>query len=402
MALHMTLTTARLTLVVGLSAILTSCASGYGPSATAFFSGVTASTRFGSTPDQPDLGEANSVYVDPDGIEENAPDSYTVVRGDTLWDISDRFLKEPWRWSEIWGYNPQVYNPHLIYPGDELALNYVNGQPTLSLTRQGVPVATSGTDEPFLGAAEGREKLSPRIRSESLDDAIPTIAGDAISQFLVHPRVVDKALINNAPYVIANDNESLIAAVGNKIYVRGKMNRDQTSYGVFRQNKTLVDPTNGAHLGVEIMHVADAKLLSVGDPSTLGITSNKMETIAGDVLLPIDNDTAVHRYVLRMPELRGDARIVSLVNAISQTGRNQVVVLNVGDSASIQEGDVLAVETQGNGFVDKKGRQSWEHIQLPDQRTGVLMVFKTFEKVSYALVMESTRPIKINDIVTGI
>ena len=110
----------------------------------------------------------------------------------------------------------------------------------------------------------------------------------------------------------------------------------------------------------------------------------------------------MHRYVLRMPELRGDARIVSLVNAISQTGRNQVVVLNVGDSASIQEGDVLAVETQGNGFVDKKGRQSWEHIQLPDQRTGVLMVFKTFEKVSYALVMESTRPIKINDIVTGI
>ena len=245
-------------------------------------------------------------------------------------------------------------------------------------------------------------KLSPRIRSESLDNAIPTIAGDSIAPFLVHPRVVDSASLASAPYVIANDDNRLIASIGSKIYVRGQINRNQTNYSVFRKNKALIDPVNGANLGFEVTHVADAKLLSVGDPSTLGLTSNKMETIAGDILLPLNTDPTLHSYVPRLPELRGEARIVSLVNAIARTGRDQVVVLNMGNNSNIQPGDVLAVETRGRTAIDETSGRRREHVKLPNQRTGVLMVFKTFDKVSYALVMESTRPIEVNDIVTGI
>jgi len=410
MALHISANSARFTLAIGLSALLASCSTGHKPSAMAIAPEVSKSSRFDASAQHVNYGGTTAVprvYIDEGQIEEDAPDAYTVVTGDTLWDISDRFLKEPWRWTEIWGYNPQVYNPHLIYPGDVLALDYVNGRPTLSLTREGVRIEP-GAGEPYLGAAEPgagklpRVKLEPKIRSESLDDAIPMISGNAISQFLVYPRVETEAVTRNAPYIIANDDGRLISAIGNRIYVRGTLNRNQTSYGVFRRNKVLIDPVNGANLGVEMMHVADAKLLSVGDPSTLGITSNKMETISGDVLLPINADTATHQYIPRMPELRGEARIVSLVNAIAKTGRNQVVVLNVGQSANIQEGDVLAVETRGTSVVDKRGAHAWESVKLPNQRTGVLMVFKTFDKVSYALVMESTRPITVNDIVTGI
>ena len=404
MALQMTMTTARLSLAVCLSTILAACASGPAPSA--FAIAPDAPTGLGSLDDgqYTYTTAVPRVFIDPGQLEEDAPDVYTVVRGDTLWDISDRFLKEPWRWTEIWGYNPQVYNPHLIYPGDVLALEYINGKPTLMLTRNGKSIPHN-ISEPALGAANpenAREKLSPRIRSESLDNAIPTIAGDAIAPFLVHPRVVDAAMLASAPYVIANDDNRLIASIGSKIYVRGQMNRDQINYGVFRKNKALIDPVNGANLGFEVTHVSDAKLLTVGDPSTLGLTSNKMETIAGDIVLPMEDDKTLHSYVPRLPELRGEGRIVSLVNAIARTGRDQVVVLNVGNNSDVQPGDVLAVETRGRDALDKQGGGKWEEVKLPNQRTGVLMVFKTFDKVSYALVMESTRPLEVNDIVTGI
>lgn len=422
MALHMTVPTARLILVVSLSALLAACSFGHAPTAIVLDKSTQVNDRFGE--DGLNSNEYTTVvpraYIDSEQLDENAPSSYTVVRGDTLWDISDRFLKQPWMWTEIWGYNPQIYNPHLIYPGDKLALEYVNGKPTLVLTRNGkiIPGNQAGNQGgPLLGAANPvvidadgnpiaqpgqRTRLSPRIRSESLDDAIPMIPRDSIQQFLVQPRVVDLNTLNSSPYVIGNFNGSLASAVGNQFYVRGRLNRDQTSYGVFRRNKQLRDPATNAILGYEITHVADAKLLSVGDPSTLMITNNKMETIKGDILLANDDASASHMFIPRLPELIGEARIVSLINAIAQTGRNQVVVLNIGANSNIQEGDVLAIETRGQTIIDERGRGGHERVKMPNTRTGVVMVFKTFDKVSYALVMESTRPVMINDIITGI
>jgi len=419
MALHKTVPTLSLALAVSLSALLAAC-SAPGPSAMVVQDTRQADQTFSaSTRGEPTLGAANytsvlpRAYINADELEVDAPDAYTVVRGDTLWDISDRFLKKPWFWTQIWDYNPQIYNPHLIFPGDLLVLEYVNGQPTLVLTRNGKEVPRG----PVMGAASetaldadgdplpqngSRVRMSPRIRSESLDDAIPTISGDSIQQFLVHPRVVDAQTLANSPYVISNQDASLISSLGNQIYVRGTISRSQTAYSIYRRSKELIDPVNGASLGYEIKHVSDAKLLSVGDPSTLTITDNKMETIAGDILLASNEGSTTHQYVPRLPEIKGEARIVSLVNAISQTGRDQVIVLNVGMDSGVRAGDVLAIETRGKSIVDPRGNSAYEQVKLPNQRTGVVMVFKAFDKVSYALVMESTRPVLMNDVITGI
>ena len=440
MALHMTETTSRLTLIVGLSVIMASCSSSRVPSAMVeapAIDRISSQQKYTQAQADRDNRQTQSnltvavprVYVDSDQIEADAPDSYTVVRGDTLWDISDRFLKEPWRWTEIWGYNPQVVNPNLIYPGDKLALKYVNGKPTLSLTRNnqlvspgsvpGVRASSADDANAYRNASDNasdnsgnnagnntggnaRVKLSPRVRAETLEDAIPMISSESISQFLVHPLVLENSTIGKAPYIIANDEDRLIASTDSKIYVRGRLNRANTSYGVYRKSKELIDPVSGAHLGYEVTHVSNARLLSVGDPSTLILTSNIKETITGDFLLPTNSEATPSQYVQRLPKLLGDARIVSLVDSISQSGRNQVVVLNVGTDSSIQTGDVLAVETAGHTVTDTHKSKKGDRVNLPNQRIGALMVFRTFDKVSYALVMESTRPIKVNDFVTGI
>lgn len=340
--------------------------------------------------------------IDAGKLEPDAPERYTVVRGDTLWDISDRFLKEAWQWPQIWDYNPQIKNPHLIYPGDEIALEYVNGQPRLVIERDGQIVSRSGNGNGN-GTPLGTERLSPRIRSESLDDAIPMIPGDAIASFLVHPRVVGLKELNDAPYVVGNYDGRLISAIGHQIYVRGNLSREQPQYAVFRKSKKLQDPVTKKTLGYEVQHVSDVKLMHLGDPSTLMVTSNKMETIAGDLLLATNDDGISHNYETRMPQLAGgEARVVSLVNSISQSGRDQVVVLNLGKNNKIEPGDVLAIESRGGTFIDRRGKRNFEEVRMPNTRTGVVMVFKTFDEVSYALVMESTLPVRVNDVVTGI
>jgi hypothetical protein len=403
----------RVILGISLTALLGACSLGQGPALKVVEAPapVSVQDRFSNTGR---IAEHNSVVprasIDEANVDRDAPDVYTVIKGDTLWDISDRFLKQPWLWPTVWDYNPQIANPHLIYPGDKIALEYVNGKPTLVIARNGVVLPLDGANG---SSAAGRtsvanatslntERLSPRIRSESLDDAIPMIPGNSIQQFLVHPQVVSSEVIDSAPYIVGNYDNRLISAIGHQIYARGNISREQTRYGVYRKNKPLRDPLSGELLGYEVQHVADAKLLNTGDPATLVITSNKLETIAGDLLLPSNNDGITHTYVPRMPEIRGEGRIISLVNAISQTGRDQVVVLNLGKRSGIKIGDVLAVEARGGSMIDTRGRSSFERIRMPNTRTGVLMVFQTFDKVSYALVMESTRPVKKYDVITGI
>lgn len=332
-------------------------------------------------------------------INNDRPNSYTVVRGDTLWDISGRFLEEPWRWPEVWGANPNIKNPHLIYPGDKIRLEYgPDGRPRLVVNRNGADI--NGFD--VSDQSGNVERLSPRIREESLEEAIPTIAGDTIKQFLVHPRVVANADFVSAPYIVGNDQQRLASALGQEIYARGNISGSQRSYGVFRRSKPLRDPQTNEFLGQEVTHVANAKLLDIGDPATLVITKNFMETITGDRLLETNQAYTPHQYIPRTPQFEGTGRVVSLVDSITRSGRNQVVVLNLGERNQVQVGDVLALESRGATLRDPiKGTRSGT-VKLPNRRTGVVLVFQTFEKVSYALVMESKRPIFRNDIVTPI
>ncbi|MFT5045311.1 MAG: hypothetical protein ACI8UP_002282 [Porticoccaceae bacterium] len=416
MAINKTVHTAKLAIAVSLATLMTACA-GNGPDPLMATSPDLVD-RFGQNGLQVDEFSDNiaRAYIDPALLRSDAPVDYTIIRGDTLWDIAGRYLNKPWMWTSIWEANQQIRDPNLIFPGDKLELEYIDGLPTILLSQNGI--ATAG-GEPQLGASNAsqaldehgnsiaiysnsRVKLGPIIRAKSLDAAIPTIAGDSIQQFLIHPLVVDIETLNTAPYVVANQDNRLISSVGSQIYARGQINRRQINYGIYRKSDELRDPDTGVLLGHEITHVADAKLLNLGDPSTLMITSNKMETTSGDILLSSSVGEASHQYVPRIPKLNGEGRIISLFNAISQTGRDQVVVLNVGKSGNIKTGDVLAIESKGRQVVDKFVKYGPNHVKLPNVRTGVVMVFKTFEKVSYALVMESTRPVRINDIITGI
>ena len=417
MATILTAPAARLALAASLSALLGACSFGKGQVIQVLSEPdpIRVQQRFIDSEDEYSYSAVvPRAYVEEENLNESAPDAYTVVRGDTLWDISARFLKHPWLWPTVWDYNPQIANPHLIFPGDEIALEYINGEPTLVVARNGVRLQTgsaTGNTETTGNTSGGRAatgtslqsvRLSPRIRSESLNDAIPLIPADSIRQFLVHPRVVSAAELRRAPYVVGNNDKRLISAIGHKVYARGKLNKEQPKYGIFRRSNELRDPLTKQLLGYEVTHVADAKLLSIGDPSILGITSNNMETIAGDVLLATNEDAVVHAYTPRLPEIRGEGRIISLVNAISQTGRDQVVVLNLGERSGIKIGDVLAIESRGGSIIDNRGKHGYERVDMPHSRTGVLMVFKTFDKVSYALIMESNRPILLNDVITGI
>jgi len=397
----------RVLIAATLTALLSACGSArYGNQPTVLTQDpVQANNRFGSSGSVDGNVNYNGAFptaLVPDGqLNPDAPNTYEVVEGDTLWDISGRFLNSAWLWPQIWDYNPQIQNPHLIYPGDQISVTYVNGRPSLTLTRDGENIA-SGTGRAGSASSGNALRVSPRIRVESLANAVPTIPADAIQQFLVRPNVVTNSQLRRSPYVVGNADNRLISSLGQQIFVRGTVDHSMTRFGIYRKTDTLRDPRTGRVLGTEVIHVAEAKLLNVGDPSTMIITENSREVIAGDLLLPSANDGFAKSYTPRLPALEGEGRIVSLVDAISQSGRDQIVTINLGKNVGIEVGDVLAIEAHGETLIDRHGRRNFDRISMPNQRTGVLMVFQTFDDVSYALVMESTRPIRKNDIIAGI
>jgi LysM domain-containing protein len=391
-----------------------------------------------------------SVIADELTINPEHPETYTVVKGDTLWDISARFLEQPWRWSEIWGVNPQIENPHLIYPGDVVSLTYQDGQPVLSVNR--------GTGQ----AATGRNvKLSPTVRSSDNVEAIPTIPLDAIQQFLKRPIVLDENEMDRWPYVVSSYDEHLIATTGNTIYVRGiAEDTDATQYSIYRKGPAYTNPKKDGYsedeiLGYEAIYIGDATLQKKGDPASAIVTTVDREVLNGDRLIPqSDEDVRTEFYPgSTMREVEGN--ILSVVDGVSQIGQYQVVVLNLGEEQGIEAGNVLGVyqssyvvkdkigpniNTKSKAEIDAERLQKrdeshpvdqftsdihhafsegieWfdnafpffanrqaktEDITLPEEYVGVVMVFRTFNKVSYALVMETQGPVHVYDTVRNL
>ncbi|MDH3315201.1 MAG: LysM peptidoglycan-binding domain-containing protein [Gammaproteobacteria bacterium] len=350
-------------------------------------------------------------------LKPDHPDRYVVEKGDTLWDISAKFLKEPWLWPEIWEVNPQIENPHLIFPGDEVYLRFVDGQPVLSV-RRGEPGTTPG--EEGSGTVRrrlpgGTDKLSPAIRESEIAEAIPTIPVDTIRQFLQRPRLVTKREMNAAPYVVSVGTEALIGKPGEKIYVRGINGEAAPRYAIYRLGQEYVDPDRDNEvLGFEAIHIADGVLEDSSDPATMLVTSAQRELLAGDRLLPIVDEEVFTTFMPRAPEADVSGQIISVFDGVSQIGQFQVVVLNLGLENGIEIGHVMAVyqrgETIEDRFASKKpdeisnsrvGIQSVktgkEKVTLPDERAGIVMVFRSFERLSFALVMEATRSIHVHD-----
>ncbi len=315
-------------------------------------------------------------------LNPNHPDRYVVVEGDTLWAISARFLRDPWRWPEVWQTNPQIANPHLIYPGDIIALEMQDGKPVLRLQRDRNVV-----------------KLSPRMRKLPRDQAIPTIDPDAIRHFLKRASVVSKEELEQAPYVLGGVAKRLMAGTtGERIYARGKLPESVTRYGIYRTGELYRNPDEEREvLGREVTKIAEAVMEKPGDPATLLITDIDREVRAGDRLLPITGRQALNEYYFpRSPKTETKGRIISVFDGVSLVGQYQSVVLNLGRRQGIETGHVLAVY-QANGTM--KDPTTGQEIELPEERAGTLLVFRTFDKVSYARLMKSTRPVHVLDTV---
>lgn len=314
-------------------------------------------------------------------LNPNHPDQYTVVKGDTLWDISARFLRDPWLWPEVWYVNPQVANPHLIYPGDILNLVYVDGQPRIQVTRGG----------------DG--KLSPRIREESLDNAIPTIPLDAIKQFLTRVIVVDEGEMENSPYVVQSADEHVVTGAGDRIYVRGIEDRNVTLFDVYKPGGPYIDPDTGEILGYEALYAGTGPVQSFGDPTTIKLTETAREVRVGDRLRPAyRSDPVVHFQPHAVPS-GTEGHIISVVDGVTQIGQFNVVALDLGERDGMEIGHVLRVFQQGDVIKDPVSSKYGKTVRLPDEEAGVVMIFRTFEKVSFGLIMSATRPIHVNDYV---
>ena len=314
------------------------------------------------------------------------PDRYVVQRGDTLWDISSMFLRDPWFWPEIWYANPQIANPHLIFPGDVLTLVYVDGMPRLQLQRGETAQTASGT-----------EKLSPRIREEALDSAIPAVPFEDIAAFLTQGGVLERGEADAMPYVVAIRDDLLAASAGNDVYVRGDMDPEKTGYNVIHVGEELRDPDDGAVLGYESIMVGAGTIRRGGDPATLTLNTTNREVLRGDKLVPQEVEIPLY-FQPHAPEGEVNGRIISVVDGVSRIGQYQVVILNRGSKHGLEPGHILTVWQTGPTVRDEftDGLMP-SRVQLPDERAGTLMIFRSYDRVSYALITEATSEIRVLD-----
>ncbi len=341
----------------------------------------------------------------------NAPDNYTVKNGDTLWAISGLFLKSPWRWPELWGMNlADIRNPHRIYPGQQLHLEKKDGRALLR-------AAQASADAPTM---EETVRLSPRTRYESLADlALPTLKSYLIEPFLAEPVIVDENTLKSAPRIVAAQEGRVLLTRGDRAYARGLVDTPLVEgtgkphdFRVFRNATPLKDPSSGEVLGYEAQYVGKASLIrgestqeSIDKdgkprnevvPATIDIVAAKEEMRVGDRLLP-EPERQFLSYTPHAPAGTVDGRIVSVYgSAVTNAAQNQVVVINRGSRDGVESGHVMAILKDGERLLDKTDPQRGA-LKLPDERNGLLMVFRPYEKLSYALILNITEGVKVGD-----
>ncbi len=312
----------------------------------------------------------------PAPLAEGHPNEYVVQVGDTLWDISATFLKDPWFWPEIWYVNPDIENPHLIYPGDVLGLVYIDGQARITNVRAST------------------YRMSPQARVTPLTQAVTSIPFENVAAFLSSGVVLEKKQADALPYLLETRGDHLMASAGNEIYVRGITNdMPSTRYNLVHIGDPLIDPDDNRLIGYHGIMIGEGSLRRTGDPATVALTSTRQEAIAGDRLLPADVDVPLN-FFPRSPSTTIDGRIISVAGGVTQIGQYQVVVMNRGSGNGLSVGDVLTVFQAGKVIEDRVGGGK---VTLPDEAAGTVMVFKTYDRISYGLVMEATDAIHISD-----
>jgi hypothetical protein len=328
--------------------------------------------------------------------EPEHPQTYIVQEGDTLWDISSVFLRDPWYWPEIWFKNPQVENPHLIYPGDTLAIVYVGGQAR-------VQVLSRGEDGSVVSQTEGGlkvVKINPRVRSQSIDATIPSIPIESVRHLLERPLIIDEDTLNKSAYVLSSLDNHLINSINDKLYVRKLDTASGTGrYHIYRPNRPLYDPVTNELLGFEALYVGESKLLLRGDPASVRVTNSEREILRNDRVMPIDNANFERDFFPKPPKNEVSGEIVALLDAISQSGAFQTIAINLGNRDGVESGNILRILRNGSVVPDRAEADPNFTVRLPDEKIGMAMVIRSFEKMSYALIMEAAMPISVNDYV---
>ena len=330
-------------------------------------------------------------------INPSAPKSYVVKRGDTLWGIASMFLRDPWLWPEVWYINPQVANPHLIYPGDTLSLAYgADGRPIISLQQGG-----SGA------------RLDPRLRSDPVDGAIPTIPYQAIAAFLSRPSLLTAEQVKDAPYVLAFRDQHEVAGTSNELYIRNLNAQNNARYSIVHVGDPLRDPDDGKVIGYEGIYTGTALISksSDGEVTKAVLLDSARETLRGDKVMPTDNDVPLN-FQPMAPRGNVKGQILAVVDGTDLIGQYQIVAINRGLRDGIANGTVLAVDQRGESVRDTyangasftrkaqdMGTSFAHHVKLPDERIGTLLVFKTFNRMSYGLVLGATDTIALHDVV---
>lgn len=334
------------------------------------------------------LAVGASVWAQEIEVNPSHPDQYTVVRGDTLWDISGRFLRKPHQWPLIWEGNPQIDNPHLIYPGDIIYFYEVDGRPHLSTS----PPAEIGDPRSL------REvKLYPRVRVKDLDEAIELIPSEKIAKYLSSPRIVGQNDLDNSPYVIDFAGEHLIAGPGNRVYVRAIEKPESLTYTIYRKGETFISADTKEILGYEAKFIANTTLQVPGDPATLLVTRSSGEIRMGDRLMPHQEGNFTLHYFPKPPEAEVEGSIISVLDGVTQIGRYNVVAIDKGSTDGLKVGHVLDIYKKGKSVRDPFSKITNEMVQLPRELAGTLMIFRAFDRISYALVMEANQAINVLD-----
>jgi hypothetical protein len=334
------------------------------------------------------LGTGAFAQVGPAELRADAPDQYTVVQGDTLWSIAERFLTAPQRWPQLWDMNKEtIKNPHRIYPGNVLVLDRSKGR---------------------LSMASDTVKLSPKVRAEDPGTKeIPSIPPNLIEPFLTRPLVIEPDGLDNAPTIIATEENRVILGAGNTAYARGLGNTTEETWHVYRRGKALIDPESKANVGYEATFLGTARIRKAGEPATIEIIAASQEITKGDKLVAAGRPQ-VPNFAPRAPSGGISGRVMSIyggVGTVGEGGRSSVITLNRGKSDGLEVGHVLALLRLG-ATVDARGTMysssripSEGTMKVPDERYGLVFVFRVFDRVSYALVMNVSRPVKPLDVV---
>jgi hypothetical protein len=353
-------------------------------------------------------------------LKKNHPERHVVVKGDTLWGISSKFLKDPWLWPKVWKLNrSQIKNPHLIYPGDVVFLDMSSGTPQLKLLRETIT-------------------LQPGVVEEPLDKvAVSTIPLNVIAPFLSQPLVIEKDQLANSPRIIAGQDNRVVLSPGTKIYINKIEEEDGLDWFVYRPGQTLVDPDSNENLGVEATYLGDARMTKYGEPASAKITKAKEEIFVKDRLVPA-GDEAITNFVPHAPEAEIKGRIIKIYGGLAEAGPESIVAISRGAQDGVEIGHVLAINRYGRVIKDPEpSKESADEktklkelnfevskdadgkpivnfeekvkneglilepgmIKLPDERVGLMMVFRVFDRISYGIIMQASEPINTKDAV---